>query len=241
MIGPFRPDKRVIALHDIDDAELFREKMVWLKERYDILPLDRLLSAPQGGRTQVAITFDDGAATQYERAVPVLRELALPATFFLCSGFIGLAGEAARDFARHRLRRIRPLRPLMPHEVRAMAHDPLFSIGSHTSCHEDLGTIASPAAIEAVMADKRVLEALTGVPVRWFAYPFGRRPNIPHPAVGPDLLVSGFSGAFTIVPGTVDSRERGEIPRSCLDIHGSLWQWTWALGGGYDWTRYVRN
>lgn len=237
----FPPDKRVIGLHDVDDKDLFREKMAWLSAHYEVLSLDQLINSPQGSRTQVAITFDDGDSTQYERAVPVLRELFLPATFFICSGFVGLMGEEANDFVRLRLRRTRPLRPLMPHEVRAMAHDPLFTIGSHTPYHEDLGTLSSHRAIETIMADKRALEALINIPVRWFAYPFGRRSNIPHPSITPNLLNAGFSGVCTIIPGPITSRHAGDIPRSCLDLHASLFRWRLSLGKTYDLMRYVWN
>ena len=241
MIGFFPPDKRVIALHDIDNAGLFAEKMVWLASRYEILPLDRLFLVPQARRTQVAITFDDGDATQYERAVPILRSLRLPATFFLCSGFIGLVEDEVRDFVCRRLRRTRILRPLTVLQARAMAHDPLFTIGSYTSRHADLGAVPPHEAIEIAMADKRSLEAMIGTSVRWFAYPFGRRSSIPNPPIGRALLAGGFSGACTIIPGPADGDDMSEIPRSCLDIHSSSFRWRLSLGRTYDWMRYVRD
>jgi hypothetical protein len=84
-----RPGRRIIVLHDIDDREAFRGRMQWLTRHFTVRPLRELLAAPRGER-EVALTFDDGYASWDEVVRPVLGELGLPATFFDCSGFVGL-------------------------------------------------------------------------------------------------------------------------------------------------------
>lgn len=68
----------------------FRQQMAYLKKHYEVVPLADLLrpqpAAP--GRPRAAVTFDDGYANVYRCALPVLRELGLPATVFVVTGHV---------------------------------------------------------------------------------------------------------------------------------------------------------
>lgn len=70
----------------------FKMQMEYLKQRCNIVPLDELVAAIEEGREPspgtVAVTFDDGWKDNYENAFPVLRELEIPATIFLATGYI---------------------------------------------------------------------------------------------------------------------------------------------------------
>jgi len=66
----------------------FEQQVRFLKKNYDVLrvaDLDQALS--RRGRC-VMLTFDDGYRDNYELAFPVLKQLQVPATFFITSGFI---------------------------------------------------------------------------------------------------------------------------------------------------------
>ncbi len=72
-------------------AEEFEARMRWVASRYDVLPLLDAVRALRAGRLParaLSITFDDGYADNYENALPILRRLYLPATFFIASGFL---------------------------------------------------------------------------------------------------------------------------------------------------------
>ncbi|BAX92023.1 polysaccharide deacetylase family protein [Mycobacterium shigaense] len=79
--------------HVLDSAR-FRRQLEYLGEHFTVLPLeealDRLAAATLPPRA-VAITFDDGTRNLATNAVPVLRELRLPAAVFLATGPIGTA------------------------------------------------------------------------------------------------------------------------------------------------------
>lgn len=74
------------------DVGTFRWQMELLAECFNVLPLSEAVEAL---RTEamppraVAITFDDGYRSVHDIALPILRELSLPATVFLTSGYVG--------------------------------------------------------------------------------------------------------------------------------------------------------
>jgi peptidoglycan/xylan/chitin deacetylase (PgdA/CDA1 family) len=70
---------------------VFRTQLQALNEVYDLVTLDELLredrslgeAVSRGRRAAVSVTFDDDLPSHAEHALPVLRELGVPATFFL--------------------------------------------------------------------------------------------------------------------------------------------------------------
>jgi len=78
--------------------------MQWLKSNYALVSLDELLQN-KSTEKKIAITFDDGYANWYSNVFPVLKELNIPATFFVNSGLIGLEGEKMQHFFRDKCHR----------------------------------------------------------------------------------------------------------------------------------------
>jgi peptidoglycan/xylan/chitin deacetylase (PgdA/CDA1 family) len=235
-VAALRPQlgKRVILLHDVKRPDHLREKIAWLLAGYEIVALPDLFSRPQGRRTQVALTFDDGYRSWYDEAAPILEEFSVPAVFFVCSGFIGLRGEAARVFAVQRLRRHAPLEPLDVPQLRALAANPLFEVGSHTVNHVDLGAVTDRGAlVSEIGGDRRRLEDWIGSAVRWFAYPFGQPENT-SAASRAYIEAQGFERAFTIVPSFAGGPDRFAVGRDSLEMTDPHWVWGSRLAGGYD-------
>lgn len=83
-----RPDPLLV---DEPDIRRFAEQMRWLASTFRVLPLPEALQRlyegclPSGA---LAISFDDGYQDNVLNALPILRELGLPATFFVTTGFI---------------------------------------------------------------------------------------------------------------------------------------------------------
>ncbi len=70
----------------------FRAVCQHLKSTCEVMPLSAMVQQVNAGKTlprsAVAITFDDGLGSNYHLGYPVLRELGLPATIFLATGFV---------------------------------------------------------------------------------------------------------------------------------------------------------
>jgi peptidoglycan/xylan/chitin deacetylase (PgdA/CDA1 family) len=70
----------------------FAEQLRFCKANADVIgpgDLSDILARPDDRSRYVLITFDDGYRDNYEVAFPILRDLGVPALFFVATGFIG--------------------------------------------------------------------------------------------------------------------------------------------------------
>ena len=77
-------------LHDVIDAAIFELHMTLLAAEFNVLPLSEACARLASGRLPAraaCVTFDDGYADNEQVALPILKRLGLPATFFVSSGF----------------------------------------------------------------------------------------------------------------------------------------------------------
>ena len=73
------------------EADQFTQTMRMLGRFFRVLPLSEAIEALRNGklpRRAACITFDDGYADNAEVALPILRQLGLPATFFVATSFL---------------------------------------------------------------------------------------------------------------------------------------------------------
>ncbi len=160
------------SVYSSASPEEFRQHLEWLQRPCRIVPLDEIPARVPGhdpGPT-VAITFDDGHLDNYIYAFPILRELKIPATFFLTAGYMNQDPDV-----RSRLAMLNggPVRPMEWGQVREMQTAGM-SFGAHTYSHPNLATLPRGAAYEEVRRSREILEDELGVSVGTFAYPFGR-------------------------------------------------------------------
>lgn len=113
----------------------------------------------------LSVTFDDGYRDTLHHALPVLRELGIPATIFAVTGV--LEGTA-------RLYWYEKAPPTLSwSDLESINREALFSIGSHTRTHPALTKLPDAAAWEEIAGSRGELERGLGTPVTSFAYPAG--------------------------------------------------------------------
>lgn len=204
------PVTRFAMFHDVPDAAAarFDLNLRFLAQHTNVISLQDFLEGKVSQRqVNTVLTFDDGFRSWVSTVLPILKQLGLPATFFVSSGFVGLTPSEQADFASQRLRlppaTSRHVAGLSAQDVRALA-DAGFTIGGHTASHADLSAICDADTIVKELAqDKQALERIIGRPVEYFAYPFGACRNQTHD-LRALVAAAGYKAATTTAPGFND-------------------------------------
>lgn len=102
--------------------EEFSMQMRFVAKHYQVVSLSKIISALQTDEplmpNMCAVTFDDGWRDIFDYAFPVLRELSLPATVFLTTGYISGSGWARDERARFLMAQVFKLRHRISSERR---------------------------------------------------------------------------------------------------------------------------
>jgi peptidoglycan/xylan/chitin deacetylase (PgdA/CDA1 family) len=151
----------------------------------------------------VGITFDDGYTNNLVHAAPVLKRLGFSSTCYAVSGLLGQTNVWDLEVGIAQT-------PLMTAaELRAWIAAGQ-EIGSHTRSHARLLQCDEAASLDEIQGGKADLEALLGIPVSHFCYPYGAY----GPAHVQQVKAAGFATATTTTRGraTADSNAF-ELPR----------------------------
>jgi peptidoglycan/xylan/chitin deacetylase (PgdA/CDA1 family) len=115
----------------------------------------------------VVITFDDGYASVYEAAWPILSAYGYTATVFLVTDYCGSDNQWPGQPANV------PSRPLMTWaQVQELASAG-FEFGAHTRTHAPLPALSENQALDEIIISKQEIQNHTGQQVTSFAYPYG--------------------------------------------------------------------
>lgn len=168
--------RAILTYHSIDDTgsvisvspAAFERQVRWLAASgVDVIPLTELVRAPLD-RDAVAITFDDAYTNFLSDAWPRLRNLGLPVTLFVPTGFVGRENTwpALPGAGMPRL-------PILSWPALARLHEEGVTLGGHTRSHPDLRTLGAAAADDEIDGSFEDLRRETGTRARTFAYPYG--------------------------------------------------------------------
>ncbi len=157
-VGPFAPGaERKMNV----EPDRFRDQMKHLVRKYRVVTLDEVLAGVTG--RVAAVTFDDGYRDLMTHAVPVLRDLRIPATFFIVAGAVGAKDGWYKG------------------EQDVMTWDDLeqlkfagFEIGGHSMTHPRLPELDDDTLRVELAESKRLIEGKLSIKVRHLAYPQGK-------------------------------------------------------------------
>jgi peptidoglycan/xylan/chitin deacetylase (PgdA/CDA1 family) len=180
-----------------------------------------------------AITFDDGYAENFDFALPLLIELALPCTYFVTVDPIRTGRPFPHDVAGGM-----PLAPNSVDQIRRLA-DQGIEIGLHTRTHFDFSQPHSTEQITAEITTAHAeLSRWIGHPVRYFAFPFGLHQQLSDRVIAEvrRLGMHGFcsaAGEYNL-PGT----DAFHIRRIHADVQHECFE-NWLHFDSRKWSRQL--
>jgi len=189
-VREYLPSESTAERQYITTPEAFEKELAFLKaEGYASVSMDDLAAALEGERPlpsrPVVLTFDDGWASQYRNAFPLLKKYGFRATFYIFTNGVG---------AKHFMNR-NQLSELLAAGM---------EIGSHSCSHPYLWKIGNERSLrEEIVESKKKLEALLGRPVTTFAYPFGHYTD----AIVALTKEAGYRSARSTYPGIRHARD----------------------------------
>jgi peptidoglycan/xylan/chitin deacetylase (PgdA/CDA1 family) len=168
-----RPRAAIFCLHDVVAPEHVDEVPVGHRP-YALTPEELralLVAASRTGRQSIttsavpgelgggfyALTFDDGAASDYEETFPILKEIGLRATFFVVPTLVETPGYVTWA------------------QLREMVAAGM-EVGSHSLTHPFVNALDRPGLEREFGESKRILESRLGLPIRSASLPRGWEP-----------------------------------------------------------------
>ncbi|MFC5408099.1 polysaccharide deacetylase family protein [Larkinella bovis] len=161
-VREWRPKDSENARSYIMPVQVFKDQIKMLADSgYHSISPDQLYAYLTTGaplpEKPVMITFDDGDLEQYELAAPELEKHGFKAAFFIMTASIGRRGY------QHYMDK---------QQIKDLA-DRGHTIGCHTWDHHNVKKYQGQDWVTQIEEPTKKLEAITGKPVRHFAYPFG--------------------------------------------------------------------
>jgi peptidoglycan/xylan/chitin deacetylase (PgdA/CDA1 family) len=161
-------------------VEAFREQLKMLADSgYQTILPDQLFNylatnSPLPAKP-VMLTFDDTDLEQYTVALPEMKKSGFKGVFFIMTVSLNRPNYMTRE------------------QVKALADDG-HEIGSHTWDHRNVKLYGEEDWTTQIDKPTKQLSAITGKPVKYFAYPFG----LWNPQAIPELRKRGFTAAFQL-------------------------------------------
>ncbi len=173
----------------------------------------------------IVLTFDDGYASCFETAWPILRRYAARATIFLVADFVGKTNvwDASE-----------PQVPLLGAEQIREMQAAGIRFGSHSSTHRSLTSLPESEAFAELTGSRNKLESLLGQPVLTFAYPYNNN-NIRVRALARQagyraaVLGRGIVNAPWTSPWAL-RRIAVHLETSLEELRARLTSWRWLAG-----------
>jgi len=185
-------DITILCYHKVSDfyqsflsvgVNRFTEQMKYLKHNYTIITLSQMKEYLRARRPlppdAIAITFDDGYRNNYEFVFPIIQQLNIPISIFLCGAYIPQSPTTSSPIQFYPWDREKE-RCMNAHEIGKMLASGLVEFYPHTMTHPTLSQIPLEQAGGEIVASKQWIDDLirTSAPNSSyqpdiFAYPRG--------------------------------------------------------------------
>ena len=140
--------------YSVSEADFESQIRIIREKNIEVVSLENLFEGKVEGDFSVALTFDDGNASDYEIVFPILKKFNIPATFFISIGNL----ENGK---------------LVDGKLVELSENKLIGIGSHGLTHRDMRTLTEAEVRKELSESKEHLRNILHKPVDFFALPYG--------------------------------------------------------------------
>ena len=223
-----RPFVRVLFLHETppETAGRFREQLAFLRDHFNVIDFDTLKRLFDGSeslpddRPAAMLTFDDGMASNYEVAAPLLEEAGMRGVFFVVPRFSQCGEHDGRQFYVERIRARRPgLIGMRPEQIRELA-DRGHTIGNHTLTHACLSETPASSLQSEIIESAEIIESWVERHVEAFSWTFRWNAITPQAY---RVALARHQYCFTPCSGRVD-----------LEVDSPALVWRTSVESSYD-------
>lgn len=213
--------------------------MEWLKANAAVVGLPQLIGSnwPESPSGLVcAVTFDDGYASVFRQAYPVLRELQFPAAVYLVTGAISDSKpKSSNDFAG-----LYPDEDMLTWEQVSEMHTFGIQFGSHLVWHRQLTALTPVEADKELRVSKQTIEDRLNQECESFCYPWGGHDDRSVAAV----RRAGYRNAVVTIQdrwlmGACPDPYR--IPRADIRREYTLQDFAAVVRGDWDYLGYIQR
>jgi peptidoglycan/xylan/chitin deacetylase (PgdA/CDA1 family) len=242
---------RVFTFHRVTDLcrdgmtvppSLFRRQVAYIRRFHDVVSLERALELLEQGarlhRPVAVLTFDDGYASVWERARPVLERERLPGCCFVSTALI----DTDRRFEHDADSIVRPFLGTMTWTQVAELRRSGWTIGAHTANHVRLSECHDGCLRRELDEPLQALRQRVGMEGVTLAYPFGQPGDMSEEALEAARR-AGYRACFSDFGGD-NLPGAGSFAYRRIDIGGAHATLAWkVMVHGFDfrgWRRYLR-
>lgn len=209
---------RVLALHDIPDANQFEKMLIFLKKHYHIIsPEDFEKKNFDEKKVNILLTFDDGYESWYRNVLPLFKKHAISGIFFVCAGFVSSQGDREQEelFLHKNLLLKQYRNPLFVEQINQLKE--VGMIGGHTFSHRPLSKLDEQDLKKDLEKERSFAQQNYAPSLNHFAYPFGREEDISL-QIEKLLQEIGYTHTYTTQRSFVSEKENNfRIPRTMID------------------------
>ncbi len=245
---------RILMLHDVPESQAanFHWLIQYLLENYGVLTPREAEARLTGekvplnsSRVPYLLTFDDGFKSNATVAGKILESYGVKAIFFVCPNFLDLPQESHEEVIVNDINGGKR-DEFLPEERRFMSWDDCrllvqsgHTIGAHTLSHRRLSGLDEADRLHEIVTPGQILESRLGVPVQWFAYPFGFLDCIDAPSL--EIIRSHYRFCCSGLRGLNLPKTRSlTLLREQLSVDMPFEHQQLILGGAFDFFYYTR-
>jgi peptidoglycan/xylan/chitin deacetylase (PgdA/CDA1 family) len=210
------------GVNDVSEANFRRHIEMALNAGHRFVPASEI-ACTGGGSKDIAITFDDGLKSVRTLAAPILKDYAIPWTFFPVSEWSDKKHAWCEDLV------------LDWRDMEALMKDGA-ELGSHSATHPDFTKIDQQRVVDELGESRDTIEKRLGFAPKTFAIPFGQSGNWPVACA----QAARDAGYETIYAQAEETRPEGTVARTFVTKYDGDRIFKALLAGKYDrWEEWV--